>query len=150
MRSLHAAVMVLVAACGGPGPGVADPWPGQLVGRWAGEVGDGRYTEEWVRMDDSTFAGSATMRHDGRIVSTEQVRLMRFAGSWVYLAATGPGRITSFVRVAADDRGWTFANPEHDFPRRIVYTMHGDTLRAWIDDGEADGRRMDFHLVRVP
>jgi hypothetical protein len=142
--------MVLATACTGPGPGAADPWPGQLVGRWTGEVGNGTYTEEWARMDDSTYAGAATMHQDGRVVSTEQVRLMRFAGSWVYLAATAPGRITSFVRIAADDRGWTFANPEHDFPRRIGYTVNGDTLRAWIDDGEAGDRRMDFRLVRVP
>ncbi len=126
-----------------------DPWPQQLVGRWEGDLGIGRYVEEWTRLDEHTFDGTATMYRDGKPVNTERTRLMYFADHWIYLAATGGPHITSFVRVAQENDTWIFENQEHDFPKRIGYSIKGDSLVAWIDDGEEGGKRMDFHLKRT-
>lgn len=128
--------------------GPTDPWPGQLVGRWEGEVGAGRYVEAWTRVDDLTYDGAATMYKDGQPVGHERMRLMYFADQWLLIASTGGRNITSFVRLPAADATWIFENREHDFPKRIGYRVHGDMLSAWIDDGEEGGPRMDFKLDR--
>jgi hypothetical protein len=46
---------------------------------------------------------------------------------------------------------FTFENPLHDFPRRIVYELvNNDSLHAWIDGGpEGTGKRNDFYYKRV-
>lgn len=126
----------------------ADPWPEKLVGRWESAMGAGTYTEEWRKVSDGTYEGVATMQQNGKTVSTERTRLTLFAGSWLYIAATGHG-ITCFVRTTESDGTWVFQNNEHDFPKRIGYTLKGDALSAYIDDGTDTGNRMDFQLIRV-
>jgi len=126
----------------------ADPWPDQLVGRWQGAMGDGTYAEEWRKVSDGTYEGVATMHQNGRTVSTENTRLTWFAGSWLYIAATGHGT-TCFVRASDNNGTWIFQNNEHDFPKRIGYTIQGDALNAYIDDGADNGKRMEFQLKRV-
>jgi hypothetical protein len=43
-----------------------------------------------------------------------------------------------------------FANPTHDFPKRVAYRATPTGLLAWIDGGEgAAGRRIEFPMVRV-
>ncbi len=126
----------------------ADPWPEQLVGRWEGPMGMGTYSEEWHKVAEGTYEGTARMEQNGRMVSTERTRLTWFAGSWLYIASTDQG-ITAFVRASNEKHTWTFRNPEHDFPKRIGYTIKGDALSAWIDDGKDGGSRMDFILKRV-
>lgn len=128
---------------------VPDPWPEKLVGRWEGAVGMGTYKEEWHKVDDRTYEGKATMAMNGKVASTERMRLFLFADQWLFIAATGGPNITSFVRTAAEKGTWRFENREHDFPKRVGYTLKGDTLAAWIDDGTDAGKRMDFFLQRM-
>lgn len=111
-------------------------------------MGMGTYVEEWRKVDDGTYEGTATMFKNGKPVSIERTRLTWFAGSWLYIAATGGG-ITSFVRRSAESDTWIFENHEHDFPKRIGYGIKGDALSAWIDDGKEGGNSMVFHLKRV-
>lgn len=126
-----------------------DPWPEKLVGRWEGAVGSGTYQEEWRKLDDRTYEGQAQMMMNGKVASTERMRLFHFADHWLFVASTGGTNITSFVRMSAEDGTWLFENHEHDFPKRVCYTLKGDTLAAWIDDATDGGVRMDFFLQRV-
>lgn len=125
-----------------------DPWTEQLVGRWEGPLGAGTYAEEWHKVQDGTYEGTARMTQGGKVVSTERMRLTWFAGSWLFIASTEHG-ITCFVRASDRADTWIFQNREHDFPQRIGYTIKGDVLSAWIDDGKDNGQRMDFHLARL-
>jgi len=44
-----------------------------------------------------------------------------------------------------------FKNPDHDFPKRIVYEFIGsDSLHAYIDGGiNGSGTKQDFHYHKV-
>lgn len=128
---------------------VPDPWPENLVGRWEGAVGSGTYQEEWRKLDDRTYEGQAQMVMNGKVASTERMRLFFFSDHWLFVASTGGKNITSFVRTTAEKGTWRFENHEHDFPKRVGYTLKGDTLAAWIDDATEGGVRMDFFLQRV-
>lgn len=151
MKNLFASCLLLLASPAftqsAPRP-AADPWPDKLVGRWEGVLDSGTYAEEWHKVDDGTYEGTATLYRNGMPVSTERTRLTLFAGNWLYIAATDEG-IASFVRSSANDGTWVFENPGHDFPKRIGYTLKGEVLSAWIDDGKEGGPRMDFLLKRT-
>jgi len=42
-----------------------------------------------------------------------------------------------------------FANPQHDFPKRIIYERRGDELLARVDDGSDDGEGEDYEYRRA-
>ena len=38
-----------------------------------------------------------------------------------------------------------FANPSHDFPKRVIYARpDADTLHARVDDGRDDGKALEW------
>ena len=45
---------------------------------------------------------------------------------------------------------FVFENPEHDFPKRIVYKLiTTDSLHAYIDDGKEDSKKkQNFYYKR--
>jgi hypothetical protein len=50
----------------------------------------------------------------------------------------------------ANAREAVFANPAHDFPKRVAYRATPTGLFAWIDGGDAaPGRRIEFPMTRV-
>jgi hypothetical protein len=118
----------------------------RLIGVWEGPLGDARYRETWHQHDATTFNGIAQVIANGQVVNEEQMRLMYFAGEWLFIASTGGQRITSFVRVAVRDGEWVFENREHDFPQRIGYRVQADTLSAYIALLDDQGRRQEFVL----
>lgn len=105
--------------------------------------------EEWQAAGDSTFDGTAILYQDGQSAGKEQMRITRFAGQWLFLASTGGTRITCFVLSNEQDGKWIFENREHDYPQRIGYRLHGDTLFAYVALLDDQGDRMDFVLHRV-
>ena len=123
--------------------------PDQLVGRWEGLLTEGNYSEEWLKVSESTYEGKALLMIGDIVRSEELMRLTFFAGQWVFMASTGGTRITSFVRVAVKDGAWIFENREHDYPQHIGYKVEGKTLSAYIALLDDQTDRMDFVLKRV-
>jgi len=120
--------------------------PHPLVGTWEG-VGDASYREEWMPLGPSTFEGVSRTLERGQVTSEERMRLTLFADQWVFMAPTGASGVTSFVQVVTDDGTWIFENRKHDLPQRIGYSVHADTLRAYIALWGDLGRRVDFVLT---
>lgn len=58
---------------------------------------------------------------------------------------------TDFSLTKTDQQSFFFENPNHDYPKRIVYDLISkDSLHAWIDGGpnEKDSR-VDFYFRRI-
>ena len=64
-----------------------------------------------------------------------------------YVAQPGGIPPTTFQLVEAKAEEVIFANPKHDFPKRIRYWRKGDTLKARIDDG-VDGKPQELEWQR--
>lgn len=60
-----------------------------------------------------------------------------------YLAQPGGRPPTVFAETARAVQRISFANPQHDFPKRIHYWREGASLHAAIDDG-SEANRMAF------
>jgi hypothetical protein len=51
---------------------------------------------------------------------------------------------TIFTMISASGSKASFANPQHDFPKRVHYARSGDTLTARVDDGSDSGKALEF------
>ena len=67
-----------------------------------------------------------------------------------YIAQPRGAAPTRFEMTALGKRSVTFANPQHDFRKRIrCRLVDGDRLRATVDNGTDDGQRIEFAWRRV-
>ena len=115
-------------------PALADvAW---LAGAWRGESKGTRQEEVWLPPDGGLMLGlHRDVGASGR-ASFEYLRIEQHADGVVYQASPGGAPPTPFRLVEAGPARAVFTNPEHDFPKRILYSLAGDVLTARI---EGDG-----------
>jgi hypothetical protein len=154
MRHLIAMILSLTAASLSAAEPASDTvadldW---MAGHWRMEH-DGMVVEEgWFEPSGGTMLGINRSVSEGRTVAFEFLRLEEREGE-VVLFANPDGRCpaTPFGLVELGEREAVFANPEHDFPQRIVHRRDGDRLTALID-GRVDGerRRPEWRFALMP
>ena len=124
----------------------ADPAVSDLA--WmAGHWGDGKVEEFWLAPKGEVMLGlGRTLRSNGK-VGFEFLRIARLDdGTIAYLAQPGGRPPTAFRLVESKPGRVVFANPEHDFPKRIVYELREGKLCARTDDGK-DGEEWCWSRV---
>lgn len=87
---------------------------------------------------------------DGTVTAFEFLRIVAKDGRAVYVAQPGGGPATEFVATTHTAGRIVFENPEHDFPKRVIYERSGaDRLNASIDGGADDRRPVQFPMSRT-
>ncbi len=132
---LFSAAICIASAAGEP---VNLHW---LAGAWCAE--SERYTSEehWLpERGGLMLAVSGTITKRGTEFEFLRIEYDPNQGAR-YIAQPSGGPATAFEMVDATADSVTFANPQHDFPKRIRYTRTGNTLTARIDDGEDNNAR---------
>lgn len=123
----------------------ADPAVNDLAwmsGHWA----EGDVEELWLAPKGDLMLGmSRTVRANGR-TAFEFIRIAKTADGIAYIAQPGGRPPTSFNLVESKPGRVVFANPEHDFPKRIVYELRGEKLCTRTDDG-TDGEEWCWSRV---
>jgi hypothetical protein len=115
-----------------------------------------RVTEEqWMRPAGGTMLGvSRTVRRVAESDSTTEFEFLRLFvrdGKLVYAAHPSGQAPAEFTENEVGEGSIVFANPQHDFPQRIMYRARGaDSVIARIE-GTIGGnaRGMDFRYRRV-
>ena len=103
-----------------------------MSGHWS----DGEVEELWLAPKENLMLGmSRTVRKSGR-VAFEFVRIAKTDDGIAYIAQPGGKPPTSFKLVESKPGRVVFANPQHDFPKRIVYELRDGKLCARVDDGK--------------
>lgn len=112
-----------------------------MSGCWAGANGDERFEEIWMKPDSGSVLGVSRTIKNGKTVFTEYVQVRAEGGEIVmHVQLRLAGKTTPFKLVHADGKEAVFANPDHDFPQRIIYKMVGaDGLFARVE-GPRNGR----------
>jgi len=106
-----------------------------MAGAWQGRDADGTEMEEtWLAPKGGTLLGLHRDVAGGRTVSFEFLRIAAEAEGVVYSASPHGKPPTPFKLAEAGARRAVFANPAHDFPKRILY---------WIDDAGAMHARIE-------
>jgi len=128
----------------------------KLLGVWKTEKKNGFLYESWQKISDSEFQGKSFKIVGADTVVLERVRLAQDQGlSIVYAVRVdgeNSGQETLFYLKKVTGGDYIFENLQHDFPKRIVYTIpKRDTLHAYIE-GEIEGKnqRSDYNYVRAP
>ncbi|MBC7788762.1 MAG: hypothetical protein H7Z74_02340 [Anaerolineae bacterium] len=121
-----------------------------LAGCWEWKAGARHGEEQWMKPRGGTMLGmSRTVRNDSTI-EFEFVRIEEKDGRLHYVASPSGQTGATFSSIVLTDTTVVFANPAHDFPQRILYTLRGDSLRARIE-GTRNGsvRGVDFPMQKV-
>jgi len=106
---------------------------GWLQGAWTGTRRTSAIEERWSPPSGGAMLGVSRTVRKGRMTAFEFLRVVERDGSLVYIAQPGGRAATEFVLTELRAGHAVFANPRHDFPQRITYTLAADgTLTATI------------------
>lgn len=110
---------------------------GWMAGTWS-SAGDGVHSEElWTEPRGGVMLGLHRDVRPERAVAWEFLRIEERPKGIVYLASPRGVAPTPFDLVELTERRAVFANPAHDFPKRIIYWIGAEgALHARADAGE--------------
>ena len=116
-----------------------------LAGHWCGQRGKTFSEETWMAPRGGLLVGMHRDTRDGKATGFEFMRIARQEGRWVFLAQPNGSAVTGFPAERVEADRVVFANPAHDFPKRVIYSRpDADTLHARVDDGRDDGKAMEW------
>jgi len=129
-------ILLLTINASTQGPALADlSW---MTGAWQTEGGKRRIEEHWTQAAGATMLGMGRTVAGEKTVEFEYLRIEQRADGIYYVAhpnAQCPGTDFKLTRATANEV--VFENPQHDFPKRIIYRKGADdTLTASVDGGE--------------
>lgn len=125
-----------------------------MSGCWRGDAGVDRTIEEqWTAADSDMMLATTRYLDDntGRTRDWEYSRIV--AGSLgIVLLPSPAGDPQGRFRLTASGAGEArFEDPDHDFPKRIIYRrLDARTLEVRIDGGEGSRERTGWRLESVP
>lgn len=121
-----------------------------ITGTWAATTGTTTVEEQWTTVASNGLLGMGRTLSGDRMVSFEFLRIVARDDGIFYIAQPGGRSPTEFKLTKADGTMVVFENPDHDFPKRIVYTRQGeDAMTAWVDGGEGSNDARSFTYGRV-
>ncbi|MGH8178831.1 MAG: DUF6265 family protein [Steroidobacter sp.] len=120
-----------------------------LAGAWCGGEHGVSIEEHWLPERGGLMLGVS------RTVSTrrtdfEFLRIEFTSAGARYVAQPGGKPPTRFELVHSAPNEATFANPQHDFPKRVRYVRNGDSLTARVDGGSDDSDAEEYKWRRCP
>lgn len=114
-----------------------------LIGKWENTSPDGVLTENWQKVNDSTFSGSSYFIKGKDTIHQETITLEQKGENLTYNATVkgqNDDKAIVFPSTSESDKQLVFENPKHDFPQKITYTKGtNNTLTAEIS-GNLQGK----------
>lgn len=96
-----------------------------LDGCWAGTVNQRDFREQWSPLRGGVLLGFGSTVFQGKLQSYEYLRIEPRVDGVYYVAIPSEQKEDAFklISITTDDKDtiFTFSNPEHDFPQRIIY-----------------------------
>lgn len=126
---------------------------GWLAGHWRMEKAGRVVDEQWMAPAAGVMLGMARTIARGKVVEHEFMQIREGPGGALYFVALPSGqKEAAFQIVSLSATEAVFENPQHDFPRKISYTLLADgSLLAAIEGPGKDGqtRRVEFPYKRI-
>jgi hypothetical protein len=108
-----------------------------MAGRWTATIEGVQMEEIWLAPSGGLLLG---MHRDvsAKRTSFEFLRIAETKDGIAYLAQPGGKAPTAFALAESSAHRVVFANPQHDFPKRILYWLDAGNLCARVEgDGGA-------------
>jgi hypothetical protein len=126
-----------------------------LAGCWRGTVNQREFREHWMPLRGNLMLATGHTVAGNRTQDFEYIRLEP-RGDGVFYVAAPSGQKEAAFRFAertmdGTDAIYTFVNPEHDFPQRIVYRRGSEGWLYVHVEGKLKGeeRRIIYPMRRI-
>ena len=109
--------------------------------------------EEWKKISKTHLQSRGYIIKNGDTVINERVALTK-TNEGIFYTSTVEGQNNkqpiAFKMTKAENNMFVFENPQHDFPKRIVYKLvTADSLYAYVDDGnDKSNKRQHFYYKK--
>jgi hypothetical protein len=124
-----------------------------LVGLWQCEDNDGILYEDWKKLNDTLFLGKSYYLADKDTLFVENIQLTVVGDSLNYssLKSDTLQKNKLFKGVLTSNNGFQVENPQHGFPKSILYNLLNDTLMMIEISGEIDGLKetQPYQMVKI-
>ncbi|HKU13412.1 MAG TPA: DUF6265 family protein [Steroidobacteraceae bacterium] len=124
-----------------------------LAGHWRIEADDRVVDEQWMAPAGGLMMGMARNIAGGKVQEYEFTLLRQEPnGDILYIASPSRQAQTAFRLTSLENGIAVFENPQHDFPKKIIYARGKDgSLLAAIEGPGRDGkpRRVEYPFKRV-
>lgn len=126
----------------------------KLNGTWTMTTPKGNLIAEvWQKKDDKSMKGKSYMVKGVDTTILETVDWVKEGEDMFYIpvaAGQNDDKPVRFKLTSFNGNVYTFENPAHDFPKRIVYDFtNKEALHAYVDDG-TDKKRRHFNYKKQP
>lgn len=116
-----------------------------LVGQWENTTPEGLLTETWTKVNDSTFSGQTYfIKNEKDTVHSESIVLTQSKGEVIYrptVKGQNNDEPVDFKLTSEVENSFTFENPKHDYPQKIVYKKVNDTSLIATISGIQQGKQ---------
>lgn len=123
-----------------------------LTGTWKMNTKRGAVCEEWRKVNKNYLQSKGYMVKGKDTMITEKIALTNTREGIFYTSTVedqNNKQPVPFKMTSSENNEFVFENPQHDFPKRIVYKLvTADSLHAYIDDGTETGKRQNFYYKR--
>ena len=128
-----------------------------LYGCWGGKVNQRDFREQWMPLRGNTLLGIGSTELEGKLSSYEYLRIESRVDGIFYVALPSEQKEAAFKLVSAvkDERDkatiFTFENPQHDFPQRIIYRRGTEGWLYATIEGKLQGqdRQVTYPFRRI-
>lgn len=125
-----------------------------LEGTWIMKTSRGVIGETWVKVDEHYLQNKGFMLKGKDTIITEQVALRYEKNAITYTSTVenqNNKQPITFKLTSSEKDIFIFENPEHDFPKRIVYELiSAGSVHAYIDGGKsAPAKKQDFYYRKA-
>ncbi|WP_281310237.1 DUF6265 family protein [Flavobacterium flavigenum] len=121
-----------------------------LIGNWENKNPDGVLTENWEKVNDSTFSATSYFIKGKDTLHFESIILAQLGETLTYKATVkgqNENKPVFFPSTLESDKQLVFENPKHDYPQKITYTKGANnTLTAEIS-GKLNGKQTTERFI---
>lgn len=102
--------------------------------------------ESWEKTKDG-YKGMGVSMKESDTSFVEKLRIIGKEGAIYYVADVSSNAEPTYFKVTSvSKKGFVCENPEHDFPKKIEYTLEGNQMTAVISAGE---QKMGFVFLKM-
>jgi len=127
-----------------------------LYGCWGGTVNQRSFREQWMPMRGGVMLGIGSTVFQDKLQSYEYLRIEGRPDGVYYVALPSGQKEAAFKLTSigtSDDQStaFTFANPDHDFPQRIIYRRGSEGWLYATIEGKLKGedRQVIYPMRRI-
>lgn len=150
MKNYFFSLIFLLAACVSEAFSQTD-LPTFLQGTWKME--NREVYENWEMQGNRSMSGTSYRIVNGEENITEYLEISQKGDEIIYTATVptqNEGRGIEFVLHQPDDMTFSFENPEHDFPKKIIYQKRSDSeIYVMVSDGGNQGFSYTMERVNI-